>query len=381
MNKKTAVFTIFLVCLYFVSFAQIQNPRNVVYDWKTDTTKYNIDLSELSLVATKGLFPIIDYPKFIGKEEGLKSYYGHEPVISVEINGLAKAYPLNMLTFHEMVNDTLAGIPLLPSYCPLCNSGMVFDRRLNFDGKEYTLEFEVSGFLRNSNMVMFDRETESWWQQLMGDAIVGKFAGAELDIIPSMIISVEEFFESYPNGQILSKETGYEKTMERYGTNPYYHYDSISKNPYSRFFNADSVDGRLPAMARVIDIQDDGKYKIYPFTAVAKEGVINDKFESKNIVIFYLSGTVSNMDERELAQSKDVGSVTAFNPMVDGKILIFSKKGDVFVDDQSKSKWDITGKCINGKMKGKQLFIEPHSNHFAFSWLAFYPDSEIYGQD
>ena len=380
MLKRTVSLLLLTILAFTALQAQIQNPRNVKYDWKTDTTKYTIDLSELTLVATKGLFPIIDYPKFIGKEEGLKSFYGHEPVISVEINGLAKAYPLNMLTFHEMVNDTLAGIPLLPSYCPLCNSGMVFDRRLNFEGKEYTLEFEVSGFLRNSNMVMFDRETESWWQQLMGDAIVGQFAGAELDIIPSMIISVEEFFESYPNGQILSKETGYEKTMERYGTNPYYHYDSISKNPYSRFFNADNVDGRLPAMARVIDIQDEGKYKIYPFTAIANKGVINDKFGSKYVVVFHLSGTVSNMDERELSESKDVGSVTAFNPMVDGEILTFSKKGDVFIDNQSHSKWDITGKCIKGKMKGKQLLIEAHSNHFAFSWLAFFPDSEIYGE-
>ncbi len=380
MNKKITAFAILLFCLYLVSFAQIQNPRNVVYDWKTDTTKHTIDLSELILVATKGLFPIIDYPKFIGKEEGLKSFYEHEPVISVEINGLAKAYPLNMLTFHEMANDTLAGIPLLPSYCPLCNSGVVFDRRLDFEGEKYTLEFEVSGFLRKSNMVMFDRQTETWWQQLMGDAIVGKFAGAELDIIPSMIISVEEFFESYPNGQILSKETGYEKTMDRYGTNPYTHYDSISKNPYSRFFNSDDVDSRLPAMERVIDIQEDGKYKIYPFTAIAKEGVINDKFGTKNIVIFYLSGTVSNMDEKELSQSKDVGSVTVFNPKVDGKLLTFSKNNDVFVDKQTQSKWDITGKCIEGKMKGKQLLIEAHSNHFAFSWLAFFPDSEIYGE-
>ncbi len=360
--------------------AQIQNPRDVVYDWNTDTTNYTIDLSELILVAPKGLFPIIDYPKFIGKEEGLSTYFEHEPVISVEIKGMAKAYPLNMLTFHEMANDTLAGIPILPTYCPLCNSGVVFNRSLNFKGKEYLLEFEVSGFLRNSNMVMFDRETETWWQQLMGEAIVGKLAGAELNIIPSLIISVAEFFERFPNGKILSKQTGYEETMERYGHNPYYHYDSISKNPYSRFFDKENVDPRLPAMERIVDIQDDGKYKVYPFTTVAEKGVINDQFRSKNIVVFYLSGTVSNMDDRDISKSKDVGSVTVFNPMVDGKLLTFSKNGDVFIDKQTRSEWDITGRSIKGKLKGKQLMIEPHSNHFAFSWLAFFPDSEIYGE-
>lgn len=377
---KFIITVISCIVLSSNGIAQIQNPRNVVYDWKTDTTKHTINLSEMILVATKGLFPIIDFPKFVGKEEGLEGFFEHEPVISVEIGGLAKAYPLNMLTFHEMANDTLAGIPILPTYCPLCNSGVVFDRRLKFEGNEYSLEFEVSGFLRNSNMVMFDRQTETWWQQLMGDAIVGEFAGTELNIIPSLIISVQEFFKRYPDGQILSKETGYEKTMERYGTNPYVHYDSISKNPYSRFFDEKEVDGRLPAMERIIDIQDDGKYKIYPFAAIAEEGVINDQFKSKHVVLFYQSGTVSNMDEKEISKSKDIGSVTVFSPYVNNKLLTFSKSGKWFIDDQTSSKWDITGKCVKGKLKREQLWIEPHSNHFAFSWLAFYPDSEIYGE-
>lgn len=380
MLKKIIAFIILGTCFNSSLEAQIQNPRDVVYEWNTDTTKHTIDLSELILVAPKGLFPIIDYPKFVGKEEGLEVFFEHEPVISVEINSFAKAYPLNMFTFHEMSNDTLAGVPILPSYCPLCNSGMVFDRRLTFENKEYTLEFEVSGLLRNSNLVMFDRQTETWWQQLMGDAIVGELAGAELNIIPSLIISVEEFFERYPDGLILSKETGYEKTMERYGTNPYYHYDSISKNPYSRFFDEENVDPRLPAMERVVDIQDEGKYKIYPFTLIAEKGVINDQFESKNVVLFYQAGTVSNMDDKELSKSKDVGSVTVFDPYINDQILTFKKKGNKFIDEQTGSYWDITGQCFKGKLKGKQLMIEPHSNHFAFSWLVFYPDSEIYGQ-
>lgn len=378
---KTAMVLLLGVIYHACLQAQIQNPRNVKYDWKTDTSKHTIDLSEMILVATKGLFPIIDYPLFVGKEEGLKSFFQHEPVISVEINGQAKAYPLNMLTFHEMANDTLAGVPLLPTYCPLCNSGVVFDRRLVFDNKEYTLEFEVSGFLRNSNMVIFDRESESWWQQLMGDAIAGKFAGAELTTIPSLIISVNEFFERYPDGQILSTQTGHEKAMDRYGINPYTHYDSLSNNPYSRFFEAANVDSRLPAMERVIDIQNEGKYKIYPFTAIAEQGVINDQFASKHVVIFYQSGTVSNMDATEISASRDVGSATVFDPHINGQMLTFKKKKDEFVDDQTESVWDITGRCLKGKMKGKQLFIEAHSNHFAFSWLAFFPDSEIYGQE
>jgi len=272
------------------------------------------------------------------------------------------------------------GVPILATYCPLCNSGVVFDRRLVFEGTQYTLDFGVSGFLRESNMVMYDKQSESWWQQLMGQAIVGRFAGAELKIIPSLIISVDEFFNRYPDGLILSKETGYKEAESRYGTNPYVHYDSLTKNPYSRFFNPKDVDPRLPAMERIVDVQDNGHYKVYPFSILEKTGVVNDKFRSKNIVLFYLPGTVSNMDDHLLKNSRDVGSVTAFNPVVDGRILTFKKKGETFVDKQTGSVWDITGHCVKGKLKGKQLTIEPHSNHFAFAWLAFFPDSEIYGE-
>ena len=142
-----------------------------------------MDLSEITIVLPKQSFPIIDYPEFLGKKEGSAAFFEHEPVLSIEINGLAKAYPLNLLTFHEMTNDTLAGIPILPTYCPLCNSGIVFDRRIHKNDEKKILEFEVSGMLRNSDMIMMDRETESLWQQLMGIGIVGKYVDQELKII------------------------------------------------------------------------------------------------------------------------------------------------------------------------------------------------------
>ena len=176
--------------------AQIRNPNNVEYQWETDTTKTNIDLSEITLVLPRNSFPTIDYPDFIGQKKGTEKFFKHEPVISVAIDGQAKAYPLNMLTMHEISNDTLSGVPILPTYCPLCNSSVVFDRRVTHKGKEYQLEFEVSGLLRNSNLILGDKQTETWWQQLTGTGIVGKLAGVELEIIPSMVISVEEFFKA-----------------------------------------------------------------------------------------------------------------------------------------------------------------------------------------
>lgn len=376
MIKKRFLSILFFSIMMAVS-AQFKNPKNIAFTWKTDTINRSVDLSEIQIVLPKGSFPSLDNPKFVKKEIGLNMFFINEPVLVVEINGFAKAYSLNILTAHEIANDELEGVPILVTYCPLCNSGIVFHRNIEHNGVKETLEFEASGMLRNSDMVMLDRKTETLWQQLMGTAIVGTYNESSLDILPSIIISVEEFFTRYPEGQILSKETGFLEAEKRYGYNPYEKYDE-KENPIPYFFSSDQVDKRLPAMERVVDIENNGDYKIYSFTAVKKKGVINDTFKSSNVVLFYKSGTVSVLDEYDISVSRNVGSVTVFSAVVDGQLLTFKKKGKTFIDTNTKSKWDITGFCIAGELKGKQLKIEPHGNHFAFAWLAFNPNSEIY---
>ncbi len=357
--------------------AQLKNPRDIEYLWKTDTSNRNVDLSEITVALQRGGFPSIDFPAFIDKNAGLTAFYKSEPVISVAINGAAKAYPLNMLTMHEMSNDSLGGIPILPTYCPLCNSSVVYDRRLKYNDKDYLLDFEVSGMLRNSDMVMSDKQTESWWQQLTGFGLVGELAGAELEVIPSLVISVEDFFERYPDGLILSPETG-TSAEGRYGKNPYANYDGEDNMPYERYYDHAKLDSRLKPMERVIDIEGSNGFKIYPFSIIMKEGVINDKYDDMDLVIFYKEGTVSVLDEWEIAKSRDIGSATVFSSEVDGVVLKFRKSSNGFIDKKTKSLWDITGRCIKGKYKGKELWALPHSNHFAFAWLTFHPESEIY---
>ncbi len=367
-----------LLCLIFTFVsAQFKNSKNLPFTWKTDTIKHSVPLSEIQIVLPKGSFPTLDFPAFVDKSQGMKMFFIKEPVIVIEIKGLAKAYPLNILTMHEISNDKLNGVPILVTYCPLCNSGIVYNRNLQFKGKDFLLEFEASGMLRNSDMVMLDRTTETLWQQLMGTAIVGTFNNAELDMLPSIIISVEEFFTRYPNGQILSKKTGFTENEKRYGYNPYKNYDEKTA-PIQQFFDSDKVDKRLPAMERVVDIEFNENYKIYPFKSVAKKGVINDVFKTNKVVLFYKSGTVSVLDEANITTSKNIGSVTVFKAIIENKHLTFKKEKDLFVDNETNSKWDITGYCYAGKLQGKQLRIEPHSNHFAFAWLAFHPESEIY---
>lgn len=371
--------SIFRISFFFILFSsqlnlfsQLVNKKNLDYQWeKTDTSQRIVPLSEFEVVLPRGAFPSIDYPEFITKAEGMKLFFKHEPVIAIEIKGNAKAYPLNMLTMHEISNDTLSGIPILPTYCPLCNASIVYDRRF----QDQVLTFEVSGMLRNSDMVMADRQSESWWQQLSGEALMGKYAGKELKVIPSQVISLEDFFERYPKGKVLSPKT---KESDRYGKNPYVGYDSKDGKPYERFFDPDKIDHRLPPMERLIDLKVDDQIKVYPFSEIAKAGVINDHFEGENVVIFYKKGTVSVLDQKEISNSKNIGSATLFSSKYKGEVLKFEKKGKFFYDNKTNSKWDITGRCIEGELKGEQLRSMIHSNHFAFAFLTFYPDAIIY---
>ena len=379
--KAKIRFHLFFLFFTTLVFAQMQNPKNIPFEWKTDITKHSVDLSEIQIVLPKGSFPTLDFPKFVGKEAGLSMFFAKEPVIAIEIDGKAKAYSLNILTMHEISNDILSGVPILVTYCPLCNSGIVYHRKLKYQGKENIMEFEPSGMLRNSDMVMLDRNTETLWQQLMGVAIVGELDKMELDILPSLIISVEEFFNRYPQGEILSKQTGFAENEKHYGTNPYKNYDNENAKPYQRFFDANKINNRLPPMERIVDIENNGKHKVYTFSDIAKFGVINDTFKKKKVVLFYQSGTVSVLDQANISESKNIGTITVYNRVLDGEKLAFKRIKGVFKDKKTNSSWDITGHCYEGKLKGKQLKIEPHSNHFAFAWLAFYPETEIYGED
>lgn len=361
----------------FLVHSQVTNPERYDKRWVTDTSNRIASLTEFQALMPRDGFQVFDNPAFLDKSTGIKSYYEHEPVISVVLNGEAKAYPLNILTYHELANDEVGRVPVLVSYCPLCNSGLVFDRRLKTAESEYLLDFGVSGMLRKSDMVMWDRQTESWWQQISGQSLVGQLAGSELELIPSTIISVKEFFDIYPEGLILSNKTGNKQLeSERYGTNVYVGYDS-KEEPSKKFYN-EELDSRLPAMERVIHIGGDSEYRIYPFSVIRKKGVINDAFHGNRVVIFYKKGVVSVLDKHEINQSKDVGAATVFIPIIDGQHLTFRKKNDQFIDEQTGSLWNIAGQCVSGPLQGEQLMIEPHGQHFAFAWLTFYPDSEIY---
>lgn len=371
--KLFGFFIMATLLFYTFSYSQI-NKRNIKQSWKTDKSKHIIPLNELIILLKRDAIKPIDNPMFLKKAEAMKIFYEKEPVIAVEINGKAKAYPLGILNLHEIVNDEIDNIKFSVTFCPLCYSTPVFYRKIKYKGKEITLDFGTSGMLRKSNLVMWDRQTESWWQQITGTGIVGELAGVKLKELPSMLISVEDFFKAYPDGKILSPS---ERMLKKgYGFNPYYKYDDLKVKKPRLFF--DKIDSRFPPMERIFGIKTDKIIKAYPYPKIRKLKIINDKIGEKDIVIFYKKGQVSVVDERLIKNSRDVGTTTIFLRNLNGKILKFKPNGDFFTDTLTNSRWDITGHCIEGKLKGKKLTPLPYSVEFSFVWFSFFPNSIVY---
>ena len=265
--------------------------------WKTDFEKARVPLSEiLSGGPPRDGIPSIDDPRFVASK-ATDRYAGREPVIALAVGTEARAYPLSVLTWHEIVNDVIGGRPVAVTYCPLCNASIVFDRLLG----ERTLDFGTTGKLRNSDLVMYDRQTETWWQQFSGEAIVGGLVGKTLKMLPSRVVSFAEFKSRYPEGQVLvPKNPGF----RNYGRNPYVAYDSRS-TPYP-LFQGDLPDG-IDAMARVVVVRRGGD-----ISAVSLKH-LRDKGETTldGVELRWSSGVASALDRSEVSRGRDVGSVDA----------------------------------------------------------------------
>ncbi|GMQ95964.1 MAG: DUF3179 domain-containing protein [Gammaproteobacteria bacterium] len=342
----------------------------VSLEWpNTDFDNTLVDLREiLSGGPPKDGIPPIDDPKFDSVGEADKWLNPREPVAVVSIDGETRAYPIQILIWHEIVNDSIAGVPVSVTFCPLCNSTIVFDRRS--DGE--ILDFGTTGRLRKSNLVMYDRQTESWWQQFDGKAIVGKKAGTVLDRVPASIVAYEDFRSAYPDSRVLSRRTGYSRA---YGNNPYRGYDSIDDQPFLFF---DPTDPRLPPMERALNVSIGNTHKLYPFSVFEKVPVINDQVEDMPVVVFSRRGTLSALDDSVIADSRQVPSATAYDRRLDGKVMSFEMRDGYVVDRQSGTRWNLFGTGIDGPLSGRQLEPAPGGVHFAFAWLAFNPESQIY---
>lgn len=354
--------------LLLVFFEQVNAQQLPGFD--TNLEKRSIDLNELIDGGPgKDGIPSIDDPKFVSQEQASSWIKPNEPVISLEVNGEARAYPIQVLMWHEIANDKLGGVPVSVTFCPLCYSAIVFDRRL--DGEIY--EFGVSGLLRHSDMIMYDRTTETLWQQFSGEALVGDLTGKKLTILPSQLISFEQFRKAYPDTEVLSRETGHSRP---YGTNPYAGYDDINNSPF--LMNEEDISDKLPPMEKVIGVRSDNETIGYPYSITKEKRVLHDQIDGEPIVIFHIDGMASALDSRSISQSRDDGATGVFSSIVDGEKLNFKYEDGAIKDRQTGSTWNISGHAMSGPMEGKTLETMLYGDYFAFAWMVFYPDTKIY---
>jgi hypothetical protein len=313
--------------------------------------------------------PAVETPKFISVKDADSWLKPVEPVVLVKINDDARAYPIQILMWHEIVNDVVDDVPVVVSFCPLCNTAIAFDRRL--DGQVF--DFGTTGRLRYSNLIMYDRQTETWWQQASGEAIVGELTGRTLKFLPAAIISWDEFKTAYPGGKVLSRDTGFTRN---YGQNPYVGYDDVNKSPF--LYRGPTTDGRLLPMTRVVTVDLNGEAVAYPYEVMKKVYVVNDTVGGEPIAVFWQAGTASALDTSAVATGRDVGAVNTYSRELNGQELTFSDNAERIVDDQTSSTWNILGEAVDGQLAGQQLSPVVNVNHFWFSWAAFRPDTRIY---
>ena len=338
---------------------------------KTDFSRHSVPFSEiLAGGPPRDGIPAIDRPRFVALPEAEAWLEDPEPVLVVQVGEDVRAYPIQILIWHEIVNDTVGGKPLVITYCPLCNTGIAFERTV--DGR--VLDFGTTGRLRYSNLIMYDWQTESWWQQATGEAIVGTYTGTRLTFYPARMMAWAQFREAYPQGRVLSRETGY---VRDYGRNPYIGYDRAAE-PF--LYRGPRIKEALPLMARVYTIATEAEAVAYPYEVVRARGVVHDRVAGRPVVLFWVPGVASPLDAARIDRGREVGTVLAYGRTVDDRVLTFRVQDGAVVDQETSTRWDVlTGRAIAGPLQGQALApVAEGVHHFWFSWYAFRPDTRIY---
>ena len=347
-------------------------------------------------------------PEFVSQAEA--AWLGEqEPVVVLTVAGESKVYPLQILTWHEIVNDTLGGIPVAVTFCPLCNSALAFDRRvpLSEEARErvqslnpaaeitplestfldaYTTQegeevkaaagievtFGVSGLLYNSNLLMFDTQTSTLWSQILGEGNIGTLTNTALLRLPAQIVSFAQAREAFPNAPVLSQNTGYRRS---YGQNPYVGYDAVGS---PAFLFQGVTDGRLTPKERVVSVVQGDETAAYPFAVLELEHVINDALNGVPLAVFWQTGTASALDSSSIAEGQDVGAVGVFDRRLGDRTLNFAWQGGTFMDEETNSTWNLLGEAVSGELSGERLGPIVHDNTLWFAWAAFKPETRVY---
>lgn len=319
---------------------------------ETNGVKHIIPLEKIkSGGPPKDGIPSIDKPMFVNIQKA-NFMSDSDTVIGIEINGEAKAYPLFILVWHEIVNDIVGGIPVAVTYCPLCYTNQVFERVINGE----VVEFGTSGKLYNSNLLMYDRLTESYWSQALGMAVKGELSGHKLNLIPFDVITWKDWKTIHQDTLVLTTNTGH---IRSYSIDPYGNYYTEPRI----LFPVEHIDDRMHPKEIIIGFNQNETYKAYKQKDIESNTLINDSIDNTPILLISLYSQ----------------NTRAFERTVDGKILDFAYIDDKIIDTQTNSEWNYNGLSTSGKYEGSQLIRIPIEPGFWFEWIAFHPNTLVFG--
>jgi len=311
--------------------------------------------------------PPVDEPRFLLADD-VPWLSDDEAVVSLSIGDEHRAYPVQVMVWHEIVNDTVDGTPVSITYCPLCNSALAFDRRLD----DRLMTFGTSGKLYLSDLVMYDRQTESLWSQIEGRAIAGVQTGAQLERIPVQTVTWAQWREAHPEGWVLSRDTGADRD---YGRNPYIGYDEAASDPF--LFDGDA-DPRFEPKERVLGLGGEQDPVAVPLAALSRVRVFEVEVSGQPVVLWAVEGLRSALDTADIAEGREIAATGAFVPEADGRRLTFAAAGEqTFRDEQTGSAWDVLGRAVEGPLAGTRLAPAEHVDTFWFSWAAFHPETRV----
>ncbi|MEZ5225164.1 MAG: DUF3179 domain-containing protein [Acidimicrobiales bacterium] len=335
-----------------------------------DTSAFPESLVDRTLIVSGGPppdgIPSIDAPTFapVGSIDWLDD---DEAVLVLDVEGDVHIYPTQIMVWHEIVNDEIAGRPVAVTFCPLCNSGLAFERSVPHpNGTHMVLDFGTSGSLYQSAMVMYDRQTESLWTHFDGRAVIGDLVGVELDRLPLGITSWHDARAAHPSGEVLQRPA----TDRDYGRNPYEGYDQLD-GPIGGFFDGD-IDSRLPAMTRVVGLDIGGETLAITLDHLAAERLVAFEIGGQRVVLWHQPGLTSSLEADTVAGGRDIGAVAAF---VTDDVFLLGPDG--LSDEATNSTWNLFGRAIAGSRSGEQLTVAEKIDTFWFAWSTYHPATAV----
>jgi len=349
-NRHIFVIVTLLILIFFIVNLNNKKTYEIESDIVPTETQLILGTPRVVPDVPKDAIPPLDFPKYVQAHE-VDFLMGNDLVLGIEINGDVRAYPLKIMNWHEIVNDNIGGRNVVVTYCPLCKSGVLFSREL--EGK--TLSFGNTGSLWESVLLMYDRETESFWAQVGGRAVEGTLKGKRLEMLPSITTRWKDWKNLYPDTLVLSPDTGYDRN---YKINAYdrYYLDKEKLPP----FPLSLIDNRLLPKDLVIGVKLGDEKIAYPVDKIGWK-IVHDSLNGENIVLF----------------TRPKLSGVYFSDL-EGTKMEFEIINNSIFDKNTDSRWNFLGQSIEGPLKGKRLRSAPIAYTFWYGWVAEYPDTMLY---